>query len=74
MPNPIKPLLTVLVGGPQALREAVNQGADQVYLNSRAGNRENFSFNSLKDSINYYHERSKVIRLPTFVGEENRKN
>ena len=33
MPNPIKPLLAVLVGGPQALREAVNQGADQVYLN-----------------------------------------
>ncbi len=73
MPNPIKPLLAVLVGGPQALREAVNQGADQVYLNWEGlKNRENFSFNSLIDSINYCHEKEvkAILRLPTFVGEE----
>lgn len=73
MPNPVKPMLTVLVGGPKALKEAVDHGADQVYLNWEGlKNRENFSFTNLKESINFCHDKGvkAILRLPTFVAEE----
>jgi len=67
-----KPLLSVLVGNPSALKEAVNSGADQIYINWEGLKySKGFTFASLKESINYCHQQDKkvVLRLPRLVSE-----
>lgn len=65
------PELLAPAGGPEALRAAVNNGADAVYLgldrlNARRG-AENFTLDSLGEATRYAHLRGAKVYLTTNV-------
>lgn len=66
-----RPELLAPAGGPEALRAAVNNGADAVYLgvdrlNARQG-AENFTMESLPDATRYAHLRGARVYLTANV-------
>lgn len=70
--NWISPLLSVLVGNFPALKEAVQAGADQIYVNWEGlKNINGFDFDTLKESVDYCHQRDKkiILRLPRIIPE-----
>ncbi|MHB9004787.1 MAG: peptidase U32 family protein, partial [Coriobacteriia bacterium] len=66
-----KPELLAPAGGPAALRAAVNNGADAVYLGVEQLNArrvaENFSLESLGDATHYAHVRGVRVYLTANV-------
>jgi len=70
-------LLSVLVGDPESFREAVNSGADLIYLNWEGlRNAPGFTWESLGDCLQYGHRFNKkvILRIPRFVPELKLKN
>jgi putative protease len=72
-----KPLLSILVGNYNAVKEAINSGADQVYMNLEGlKNKPGFTLETLKESIDLCHKRNvkAILRLPRIISEIRLEN